>query len=709
MVRGFLRDDVEIAQNTDAIIEPRLPGLRTARQRLAAMSQTNTSSDHSFDGFRTPIAEEQAMPVSQSLQLASSRLLHEQAQGSVTRHLVFNQVSATQHDPSPPTLRQSSPSLPTPRAAHIPAIQLNTPAASQTQQDFHNPVYLDTSDRNRIINSAMRPVLQEQQELLEGNVSLQHELQQLREQLSDAQAEALEAWQQVQRERADAAVAADTLRARYEQAQRDMQTQIDQLRASLQTSPDMPPQSNRLIAAATNTNSTTHTSATAQPTTAPTLPAVHNIDGMSQLTTAMTQAFNALAVQVGQASHAANNMNSSRDTFKVDTNKLVPTAMIHRGQYSGSALVLHIIDCSRQIEQAAFQAARRDPETPQEFAVVFRFFNSHLSPELRAEMQALSITQQPTSYPEYWKQLLGLFFTGNSAAMTAIQAALDQYLMWQEPSGLQRWEDVTRMLLEHHCQLRYATLNQQALTAEVHERMFVQLYPSLDRITSTYRPMFLADYHRVQNQLAAKQQTDNMTAADYQAACREIMNGVRRAIQQSGLLGTFGTHTQPQQVRAMGVPQHLAQTTNTDSTGKPPYSIVVTEGGVGFQGQTTSPSPSRPYGSQAAKHGISHNTSANTAGANQTPRLWGPFNKTADGRPLTGPVPAQAAQHKAHATFKGTCLGDWLVHVGLCTYCGQHGHDRYHCQVREARMQSWAAAKQATQAASQSENAQRTA
>lgn len=156
----------------------------------------------------------------------------------------------------------------------------------------------------------------------------------------------------------------------------------------------------------------------------------------------------------------------------MDSAGRVKGVSLRKGERLTSALVLQWVATARVLDSAALKARNREPETPSEWATFFKWYVDHMEDGLH-EVMMVSITQgQLTFVSDFWNAVFKELFP-EALVQDAFEDALKDYTIWAEPLGLERWEKVTRLLVQYKEMVAGNTGS--TLELAISERMYQQL------------------------------------------------------------------------------------------------------------------------------------------------------------------------------------------------------------------------------------------
>jgi len=363
--------------------------------------------------------------------------------------------------------------------------------------------------------------------------------------------------------------------------------------------------------------------------------------------------------------------------FKMDSGDRVKGVSLRKGERLTSALVLQWVATARVLDSAALKARNREPETPSEWATFFKFYVDHMEDGLHEVLMATISNGRITSVCDFWNAVFRELFP-EALVQDAFEEALKDYTIWAEPLGLERWEKVTKLLVQYKEMVAGNT--GPSLDLAISERMYQQLL----RVIHLCKERQSQDLLR---QLALYQVPLNLaraagrkpSAEEYTQTYRAFLLWLIDWLKLYSYEGTFGypmavatgshSHSDSsskRHLRQMGTPTTPVQREATPK--KPPYI------------KTKLP--------QLAPTGKL--------------RTWTWKQRTC---PDNAPREECASPAPTEAQEKGCeFLGDWLDLQGLCTYCTKPGHVKEHCPKHKANKAKWEAAQKKAQEATVQEN-----
>lgn len=158
--------------------------------------------------------------------------------------------------------------------------------------------------------------------------------------------------------------------------------------------------------------------------------------------------------------------------FRMEASEKVKGVHLRKGERLTSALVLQWVAAARVLGSAALKARSREPEAASEWATFFKFYVDHMEDGLQEVMMSKVSGGQLVSVADFWNAVFKELFP-EALVKDAFEEALKEYPIWAEPMGLERWEKVTRLLVQY--QAMVAGNSGANLQFAIAERMYEQL------------------------------------------------------------------------------------------------------------------------------------------------------------------------------------------------------------------------------------------
>lgn len=358
-------------------------------------------------------------------------------------------------------------------------------------------------------------------------------------------------------------------------------------------------------------------------------------------------------------------VSTSKVKFRMENTDRVKGVNLRKGERLSPALVLQWVATARVLDSAALKARSREPECPSEWATFFKFYVDHMEDGLHEVMMTKVSNGSITSVAAFWNAVFSELFPA-ALVKDAFEDALKDYPIWSEPLGLERWEKVTRLLVQYKESVAGNT--GPTLELAVAEKLYQQLVRVVHQCTERPSQDLLRQLALYQVPLNLARAADRKpTAAEYDQTFRGFMLWLSDWLKLYSYEGTFGF---PMASTAAGsllkpeVKKHLRQMptpstpVKTDSTPrKPPFN-------------KTKLAQLAPTGKL---------------------RTWTWRQRTC---PDNAPREECATPASAEAQSKGCeYLGDWLDLQGLCTYCCKPGHVKSACSKHKANQAKWEASQ----------------
>jgi hypothetical protein len=372
------------------------------------------------------------------------------------------------------------------------------------------------------------------------------------------------------------------------------------------------------------------------------------------------------------------NAGTSTTRFKMDSAEKITTAPLRKGERLTSDLVLKWVAAARILDSAARKARSREPETPAEWRVYFKFYIDHMEDGL-SDVMTDKITQGSfTSISSFWNAVFNELFP-RALVSDAFEDALKSYCIWSEPLGLERWEKVTTLLVQYKEMV--AGAEGEALQLAIAEKMYNQLIRTLHQCQERQSQELLKQLAFYQEPILMAEEMGHKPPAEaYWQVFRKFMTWLTSWLKQFSYECTFGfpLALYPNSALKPEVKKHLRHIPEVPQP-EPVYTPAPVSAAARqprYQQRDAAPKlhPVAPNG----KH-----------------RTWTWKQRTC---PDNGPrIPC--ANEAPDEAKKVDCefFGDWLDWKGLCTYCTKPGHVKADCPQHKENRAKYEASEQKRQ------------
>jgi hypothetical protein len=367
---------------------------------------------------------------------------------------------------------------------------------------------------------------------------------------------------------------------------------------------------------------------------------------------------------------------SETSKFKIGIPQVPKGMVISRGIQIDGASVLQVVSDIRVIEKAIKVACNRNPATASEWNQYFRQFLAYMADGLYDEIDELLATHNICNMSQFFTILFNKLFP-EDLVLEAFDNALQIYMQWTEPVGVERWELITRTLIEYREAKSGKTGH--VLEAAIAERMYTQLVRTLHNCTPAASQGWLRILAQHNMAITAKRKIGEcIPAALYDGVYETIMCLLRDETKKFGYETVYG-HSRANKLAAPMQCFESAASLNLRHMKYTPSTPVKQHSVTGQVGKT--------YASAVSGNGSNGFQKLADYAPTGIKRTWtwqSKLKPEADpARPgktlprvfLREPVPAECTNAKCEY------LGDWLDYQGLCTYCQSKDHNRQACSA----------------------------
>ncbi len=155
---------------------------------------------------------------------------------------------------------------------------------------------------------------------------------------------------------------------------------------------------------------------------------------------------------------------------------------LFKGERVTPTYVISIFNAARDIDTAALKATNRRPDTQNEWNSFFQFHLTHMTGALHEEMVVLVHQGKFNNSPSFWTAVYQRIFPAY-LAREALGKALNSYMIWDESLGVERWESITKSILEYQGSMSGKTGENQA--CYMAESFNQQLHRVIDNSTES--------------------------------------------------------------------------------------------------------------------------------------------------------------------------------------------------------------------------------
>ena len=150
----------------------------------------------------------------------------------------------------------------------------------------------------------------------------------------------------------------------------------------------------------------------------------------------------------------------------------VPEVMLKGGEWLTPDGVLRWVSSACTLDDAAIRACNRTPVTMHEWREFFRFYLLHFEGILGQYVSYMLDHQEIMSVNAFWLLVFKKVFPPGMIYQ-AFSQALQLYPMWAEAGGLDRWDQITRLIIAY--QEMCSGKAGHELENAIHQRMYWNL------------------------------------------------------------------------------------------------------------------------------------------------------------------------------------------------------------------------------------------
>jgi hypothetical protein len=394
---------------------------------------------------------------------------------------------------------------------------------------------------------------------------------------------------------------------------------------------------------------------------------------------------NAIGNALTQHQGSFTQQHEPRDKFKVAMGATLKKVSIAKGERVTSEYILTLFNHARDIDIAALKACSRKPVTQNDWDAYFKFHLAHFNGALHEEMSNLVHEQHFMDNKTFWiatyQKLLPSYM-----AREALSKALAHYMIWTEPLGIERWEAITKDMLEYKAYT--VGKRSQDIATYVAEHLHQQLRRLVDNAADLCS-LSLDKELSLYSQDIEDAGDDGLFIPDhmYLQAFNRFVKYLTKAINRHGYKLIFGHPQATNRSSHINHIQAAIHNQNNESTQPQVRQMVA----------SIPSTPSKLHTSAAAKQFRSQdrNPKVDPIAPTGKTRTWRWGNLTnpdndAQGKrmprvPCDGPVPDTCTDARCQY------YGDWLDVQGLCTYCEKPGHTKSECVKYKEAVLHWQA------------------
>jgi len=382
------------------------------------------------------------------------------------------------------------------------------------------------------------------------------------------------------------------------------------------------------------------------------------------------------------------------DKFKIFFHLTLKKVSLSKGERVTPAYVVGVFNAARDIDTAALKASNRQPCTQDEWNSFFKFHLAHMTGALHEDLVILVHQGKFQDSKTFWNAVYQKLFPAY-LAREALNKALSSYMVWDEPLGIERWEAITKGMLEYQGVMSGKVGTGH--TFHMAEAFNQQIHRIIDNSTEACSAMLCREFAPFMSKIEeAMEDGSSLTEELYQSANKGFMKHLIKWLNKYTYVLTFG-HTQAAPKKVVNPPapgQPSINHINTPATesnpttprepAPPSYQQVVTEGGSGVP---PTPKPHIPAADKVLRYNDQRPPPIDKYAPTGIMRTWTLKMRT---NPPGGPRIPCADKPPAECT-NSNCqyYGDWLDYQKLCTYCLSKEHQKADCPRHKAATAAW--------------------
>jgi len=417
-------------------------------------------------------------------------------------------------------------------------------------------------------------------------------------------------------------------------------------------------------------------------------------DNMTNMVTALMQMAQAITDGKAGTNTAHQSTKPPSDKFKIMFNLQLKKISLSKGERVTAPYVIGVFNAARDIDTAALKASNRQPVTQDEWNSFFKFHLGHMTGALYEELVVLVHQGKFKDSKLFWNAVYQKLFPAYPAR-EALNKALASYMVWDEPLGIERWEAITKSMVEYQGSMSGKVGEDQVfhMAESFHQQIQRVIDTSVDACSAMLCREFSTFTAQIEETIEAE---EKVTGEMYQKANKGFMRYLIKWLNKYTYTLTFG---HPQAV-VKKVPNPAVQgqtnlnhihTPATDSTPTTPresvpptYQQVVTEGG---QGPPQTPNKHVPAANKVLRYDNQKPPPLDKIAPTGKHRTWHMRLRT---NPTGGPrIPCSDPPPPECTDTRCQYYGDWLDIQGLCTYCLSADHQKADCPKHKAATEAY--------------------
>jgi len=418
-------------------------------------------------------------------------------------------------------------------------------------------------------------------------------------------------------------------------------------------------------------------------------------DNMTNMVAALMQMAQALT-EGKTATNTAHQVKPSVDKFKIFFHLTLKKVVLSKGERVTPQYVIGVFNAARDIDTAALKASNRQPINQDEWNSFFKFHLTHMTGALHEDLVALVHQGKFKDSKTFWTAVYHRLFPAY-LAREALNKTLASYMVWDEPLGIERWEAITKSILDYQGAMSGKVGESHAFYMA--ESFNTQIHRVIDNSTEGCSAVLCREFAPYNLQIEeAMEENTLLTEELYAKANKGFIRHLTKWLNKYTYQLTFG---HPQAAIRKGTPPANPPTTSptinhmhtptqesnptTPRASEPPtYSQVTTEGGVGAP---ATPAQHIPGADKVLKFNTGYVPRLEKIAPTGELRTWHWKQLT---NPPGGPRISCASKPPEECTNQACqYYGDWLDVQKLCTYCLSKEHQKADCPRHQAAVASW--------------------
>jgi len=411
---------------------------------------------------------------------------------------------------------------------------------------------------------------------------------------------------------------------------------------------------------------------------------------MTNMVTALMQM--AQALTEGKTSHhTAHQSKPSMDKFKIFFHLTLKRVVLSKGERVTPQYVIGVFNAARDIDTAALKASNRQPCNQDEWNTFFKFHLAHMTGALHEDLVSLVHQGKFHDSKTFWTSVYHRLFPAY-LAREALNKALASYMVWDEPLGIERWEAITKSILDYQGAMSGKVGDSH--TFFMAESFNTQIHRVIDNSTEGCSAVLCREFTPYNIRIEEAMENNQLLSEElYASANKGFLRHLTKWLNKYTYQLTFGHHQAsikkattnlPPVINHMHTPIQGSSPTTPRESDPPSYSQVTIEGGAGAP---ATPKQHIPAAEKVLRFNNSTAPRLEKIAPTGELRTWHWKQLT---NPPGGPRISCASKPPEECTNKDCeYYGDWLDVQKVCTYCLSNEHQKADCPRHKAAVESW--------------------